>query len=58
MGNNGIKLIKGCKLKDLNLEQTISHFKIYERRTDNKGYRLEKSLQDKLEKANNIMTEI
>ena len=41
---------KWCKLKDLNLEQTISHFKTCEQITDNKGYRLEKNLQGKLEK--------
>lgn len=55
---NRLFTCKRCKLKDLNLEQTISHFKICEQRTDNKGYRLEKSLQDKLEKSNNIMTQI
>ena len=55
---NRLFTCKGCKLKDLNLEQTISHFKICEQRTDNKGYRLEKNLQDKLEKSNNIMTQI
>ena len=55
---NRLFTCKGCKLKDLNLEQTISHFKICEQRTDNKGYRLEKTLQDKLEKSNNIMTQI
>ena len=55
---NKLFTCKGCKLKDLNLEQTISHFKLCEQRTDNKGYRLEKDLQDRLEKSNNIMTQI
>ena len=55
---NRLFTCKGCKLKDLNLEQTISHFKTCEQRIDNKRYRLKKSLQDKLEKSNNIMTQI